>query len=115
MNSYSALKENFDYFVENNVNFLHAQGQSWNRQCTEWNDLKTYLNASLAWDHTQDMDKMIDKFFINFYMDAAPHMRDGSMITVPGILYKRACEAGTIGVQAREGRLWMQRFIPITS
>ena len=75
MNSYNALKENFEYFVENNVNFLHAQGQSWNRQCTEWNDLKTYLNATLAWDHTQDMDDLIDKFFTNFYMDAAPHMR----------------------------------------
>lgn len=75
MNSYNSLKENFNFFMENKVNFLHAQGQSWNRQCTEWNDLKTYLNASLAWDYTQDMDEMIDKFFTNFYGDAAPAMR----------------------------------------
>lgn len=72
--SFNALQEKYIYAYRNNVRYLFDQGQYNQNVGTDWYRLKEYLSSKMAWNVQQDMQALIDDFFVNYYKDAAPAM-----------------------------------------
>lgn len=73
--SFTCMREYYQWVIDNNSNFLHNLGQPHNAHPTGFSVLKAYLQSKLAWDMTSDLDAYTDKFFKNYFGPACEPMR----------------------------------------
>ena len=71
---YHVIAENYRFFKSQGVEFLFDQGP-YNSRTPCFDELKTFLHASLAWDSSQDTENLIDEFMKAYYKNIAPQMR----------------------------------------
>ncbi len=67
--------ENYRYFKSINANFVWAQGQHNAFNPTGFSILKDYINSQAFFDLSVDTEELVDRFFENYFLDAAPIMR----------------------------------------
>ncbi len=73
--AFNSMQENFRFWKEYNVKHIYAQGQYGNKKATGFVDLQTYLQSKLLWNVDEDLNKLIDGYFENYFKDAAKPMR----------------------------------------
>lgn len=74
-NSFDSIAETLRFLKSNNCQYVFNQAQG-NAVCTGFGSLKTYLNLTLARDVNLNSGELIDKFFENYFKDAAEPMRE---------------------------------------
>ncbi len=74
MNDFGQLMESYKLYDELNIYGIKDEMQPDNR--APFSALKLYLRSKLWWNPNQDIDKLMDDFFVNFYKEAAPYMRE---------------------------------------
>ena len=70
-----ALKGNLQFFRDNNVKEMFAEGAQLGRHA-EFAELKGWLLAKLMWNPELDVKPLIDDFFAGYYGKAAPFIRE---------------------------------------
>ena len=70
-----ALKGNLQFFRDNNVKEIFAEGAQIGRHA-EFAELKGWLLAKLMWNPELDVKPLIDDFFAGYYGKAAPFIRE---------------------------------------
>ena len=75
-NSFDAIPETIRFLKDAGGQFLFNQAQGENTVCTGFGAVKTYLNYELPRDVNQDTGVMMDKFFANYFREAAGPMRE---------------------------------------
>ena len=70
---YNAIKENYQFMYENNVTRMMEQGAD--SYQIGFLALRNYVSSKLMWDHTQDLESLIDNFFDNYYRDASVSLK----------------------------------------
>ncbi len=70
-----ALKGNLQFFRDNNVKEMFAEGAQLGRHA-EFAELKGWLLAKLMWNPELDVKPLIDDFFAGYYGNAAPFIRE---------------------------------------
>ena len=70
-----ALKGNLQFFRDNNVKEIFAEGAQLGRH-GEFAELKGWLLAKLMWNPELDVKPLIDDFFAGYYGKAAPFIRE---------------------------------------
>lgn len=75
-NSFDSIAETLRFLKDNNCQYVFNQAQGGNTVCTGFGSLKTYLNLTLARDVNLNSGELIDKFFANYFQDAAEPMRE---------------------------------------
>ena len=70
-----ALKGNLQFFRDNNVKEMFAEGAQIGRHA-EFAELKGWLLAKLMWNPELDVKPLIDDFFAGYYGKAAPFIRE---------------------------------------
>ena len=75
--NFNAMKDNFRIAKENNVKYLFNEGQHYpsTQNPTGFTYLKDYLESKLMWDVEADEAALTDKFFANYFDEAAEPMR----------------------------------------
>ena len=74
-NSFDSIAENLRFLKDNGCQFVFNQAQN-NTVCTGFGSLKTYLNMTLARDVNLNAGTLMDKYFENYFKDAAGPMRE---------------------------------------
>lgn len=74
--SFRSMQPNYQYMKEKNTIYLFDQGQHNQNVVTDWGPLKNYLEMNLMWDVDADMEALIDRFFENYFKQAADPMRE---------------------------------------
>ncbi len=74
-NSFDSIAETLRFLKSNNCQYVFNQAQN-NAVCTGFGTLKTYLNLTLARNVNANSGELIDKFFENYFKDAAEPMRE---------------------------------------
>jgi len=73
---FDSIAENYRFAVEQNTFYIFDQRQTdESGVLTGWSTLKNYLNSQLAWDASQDMGMLIDRFFDAYFGPASSEMR----------------------------------------
>ena len=75
-NSFDAIPETIRFLKDVGGQFLFNQAQGENVSCTGFGSIKTFLNYELPRDVNQDTGEMMDRFFANYFRDAAKPMRE---------------------------------------
>ena len=75
-NSFDAIPETIRFLKDAGGQFIFNQAQGENVSCTGFGALKTYYNYELPRDVNQDTGVMLDKFFANYFREAAGPMRE---------------------------------------
>ncbi len=73
-NTWSVVPETYRYMRESGVKYIWTQAQERN-QSTAFTDLKDYIDAKFQFDVNADYDKVINSYFNNYYLEAAPQMK----------------------------------------
>ena len=74
--SFRSMQPNYKYFKEINTVYLFDQGQHNQNAVTDWAPLKNYLETNLMWNVDLNTEELTDKFFENYYKQAAAPMRE---------------------------------------
>ncbi|HKL60848.1 MAG TPA: DUF4838 domain-containing protein [Acholeplasma sp.] len=74
--TFNSIQGKYQFAKENNTSYVFDQGQYNQSKGTDWYRLKEFLVAELQWDVNQDMNTLIDEFFVNYFKDAAAPMMD---------------------------------------
>lgn len=74
--NFRSMQENYQYLKEKNTIYLFDQGQHNQNVVTDWGPLKNYLEMNLMWDVDANMEELIDRFFENYFKQAATPMRE---------------------------------------
>lgn len=73
-NIFNSQPKNMRFFKEYNVQFLYSQAD-WNTMnSTDFGPLSAYLQSKLRWDVNANYQKLIERFFTNYYKDAGNTM-----------------------------------------
>jgi hypothetical protein len=108
--SFNGMQDLFQVMADINTDFIFNQSQWNNGSATAWHMLKAYLTAKLAWDSSQDMDKLIDRYFAAMYGPAADTMREwfNSTRAYCAMLHSKGLYQGSFSVyyQATSSDLW---------
>lgn len=75
-NTYSSMIDNYYFFKQCGANVMYNEGQRWSENVTCFGKLKEYLDAKAQFDVTISYEECKDKFFENYYMDAADIMEE---------------------------------------
>ncbi len=76
-NSYDSIVETARCLKANNAEFYFAQSQDWeNSVHPVFGALKRYIVASVRYDVNMNYDDAVDRFFENYFQDAAAPMRE---------------------------------------
>jgi hypothetical protein len=75
-NSFDAIPETIRFLKDAGGQFFFNQAQGENVSCTGFGAIKTFLNYELPRDVNQDTGKMMDRFFANYFREAAGPMRE---------------------------------------
>lgn len=73
--TFGSMQRNYQLMVQNNTIFLLENGHYNSDHLSGFYDLKVYLSSKLTWNCQADMKALIEKFFDNYYKDAAPYMQ----------------------------------------
>lgn len=73
--TFSSMQRNYQLMVQNKTLFLLENGHYNSDHLSGFYDLKVYLSSKLTWNCQLNMKDLIDKFFTNYYKDAAPYMQ----------------------------------------
>ncbi len=75
--SFDGIVDNYRVAKEINTRWIFDQAQ-WNEYgfSTGWSNLKSYINAKLAWDTDLDINVLIDDFFETYFGPAQGEMRE---------------------------------------
>lgn len=73
-NTWSSSVETYRYLKESGVKYVWNQAQERN-QATAFTDLKDYIDSKFLFDVNADYGEVLDKYFKNYYLDAADEMR----------------------------------------
>ena len=74
--SFRSMQPNYQYMKEINTIYLFDQGQHNQNVVTDWGPLKNYLEMNLRWNVDANMEELIDRFFENYFKQAAEPMRE---------------------------------------
>ena len=74
-NSYDAIPETLRFLKDAGGAFLFNQGDRENGIYTGFGTLRTYLTYTLAHEVNLDSGELIEKFFTNYFREAAPSMK----------------------------------------
>lgn len=91
--------EFFQYLATGNVSYYFDNGVSQGTATTAFYGLYWYISYKLCWNSARDMQELMDKWFNNVFLDAAPIMRayyDSSMAH-DAYLIKYRSEISNIG------------------
>lgn len=75
-NSFDAIPETIRFLKDAGGQFFFNQAQSENVSCTGFGAIKAFLNYELPRDVNQDSGEMMDRFFKNYFREAAGPMRE---------------------------------------
>lgn len=75
-NSFDAIPETIRFLKDAGGQFIFNQAQYENKVCTGFGAIKTFLNYELPRDVNQDTGEMMDRFFKNYFREAAGPMRE---------------------------------------
>lgn len=76
-NSYDSIVETARCLKDNNADFYFAQSNDWrNNNITAFGALKRYIVASVRYDVNMNYEDAVDRFFENYFQDAAAPMRE---------------------------------------
>ncbi len=76
-NSYDSIVETARCLKENNADFYFAQSQDWrNSNITCFGALKRYIVSAVRYDVNMNYEDAVDRFFENYFADAAVPMRE---------------------------------------
>ncbi len=73
-NDWGQLMESYKLYDELGIYGIKDEMQPCAR--APFSALKLYLRSELMWNPNQDINKLMDDFFVNFYKEAAPYMRE---------------------------------------
>ena len=75
--SFDGIADNYATAKEVKTRWIFDQAQ-WNEYgfSTGWSNLKSYLNAKLAWDADADIDELINDFFKTYFGPAEAEMKE---------------------------------------
>lgn len=68
--------EGYQYYVAYDAKLFYNQGERQNKDLTNFDGLKMYLDAKLQWDCTLDEKVLIDNWFNAMYGSVAPMMKE---------------------------------------
>lgn len=74
MNDWGQMVESYKFYEEVGVFCVKDEMQPCDR--APFSALKLFLRSKLLWDTDYNLDQLIDDFFVNFYKEAAPYMRE---------------------------------------
>lgn len=74
--NFKVLKENINFFIENNVTGIFEEGNTRGGAAVELNHLRQYLLAKLMWNPKLDVDRIVNEFFSIYFGGAAQAMRE---------------------------------------
>ena len=74
-NSYDAIPDTLRFLKDAGGAFLFNQGDRQNGIYTGFGTLRTYLTYTLSHEVNLDSGELVDKFFANYFREAAPAMR----------------------------------------
>ena len=75
-NSFDAIAETLRFLKDAGGQFIFNQAQSENKSYTGFGAIKSFLNYELPRDVNQDTGAMMDRFFANYFREAAAPMRE---------------------------------------
>ncbi len=67
--------EGYAFFACNNAGGLYNNAQNQGKMHTAFHTLKLYLDQKLMWNTSLNEEELIEDFFENMYLEAAPYMR----------------------------------------
>lgn len=73
--TFEAMQKNYQLFYKNNVNYVLPLGNWDDYNASGFFILKAYLESKLLWDCQANVDELIDRFFNNYFEEAATPMR----------------------------------------
>lgn len=73
---YNKLQSNIEYFYELGGKVRYNMMAYGNLANSDWSRLHMYLESHLSWDIHADVNALTDRFFENYYKDAAPVMKE---------------------------------------
>ena len=74
MNDYGQLADSYKTYEELGVFGIYDEMHQCKR--SPFSALKIYLRSKLMWNPNQDMNELMDDFFVNYYKEAAPYIRE---------------------------------------
>ncbi|MBQ7373274.1 MAG: DUF4838 domain-containing protein [Clostridia bacterium] len=73
--NFNSMQNNYRFLYDRGTKYVFDQHQ-FNQICgTDWYKLKGYLSSNLQWKIDSNQEELTDKFFKNYYKDAAVQMR----------------------------------------
>ena len=82
----------YQYYISNSAKMFYNQGEYQNKDCSNFDGLKAYLDYKLQWNCTLNTEELIDKWFNAMYGAVAPMMkelwiaqRQGSLLSLDSI------------------------------
>lgn len=76
--SFGTWAENYKFYDKYGVEWVYVERSaiSNNNRGINFENLKDFVSAELAWDHTQNVEDLIDEFMVAYYQDAALPMKN---------------------------------------
>ena len=74
-NNFNSMQNNYRFLYDRGAKYVFDQHQFNQVSGTDWYRLKAYLSSNLQWQIDSDQNELIDKFFKNYFKDAATVMR----------------------------------------
>ncbi len=75
-NSYSSMMADYRFMRKNGATVVLNEGQRYNKNVTCFGKLKEYLDSKAQFDVNSSYQYLVDKFFANYFLDAADIMRE---------------------------------------
>ena len=75
-NNYDIIVENIKYFKRHGGNYMYPQGTWENVNAAGFSKFRTYLDAKALFDVNVNYEELKEKFFDNYFGDAADYMKE---------------------------------------
>ena len=75
-NTYSSMLDTYYFLKQNNTFYIYNEGQRINKNVPCFGKFKEYLDAKAQFDVTVNYNDLEEKFFSNYFLDAADVMKD---------------------------------------
>lgn len=75
-NTYSSMVDTYYFLKQNNAFYIYNEGQRINKNVPCFGKFKEYLDAKAQFDVTVNYNDLEEKFFSNYFLDAADVMKD---------------------------------------
>ncbi len=75
-NTFNSMQDNFRFYKELNTKMLFSQGQFNQQGSVCFNNLKVYLQSKLRWNVNEDVVKLTQNWFDNYFGEASNAMKE---------------------------------------